>query len=425
MNLRKVINICLIAMLQLGVAVSIAGRSTPRIVTQKLACQSPINIMDIVTNTTGTSPSYVIRADVLETAGEELGSDLGTSDANLYIRKLGNGMTVPYYIGAGVQLSQFITQWQAGQTLRLTITYIASGASSFQDITIPAGTANVLIQEPVMIIPPYPIIDAPTGIDASLLPSGILRISWDAVTGATGYNLYRSIDGGNSFTMVAQTANDYYDDAVTLPVWELRIYHYRVSAVSGRVESEPSEILSVALDRIASVGNSLLGIPLGAGVWVSEWVQGQSFMIDSVSYWNANIQQWMTAFDLGGFWDGDFQLSEGMVILLNSYAAPHYTLFTSTSSLGGDYSISIAQGYNLILVPPGLDPDLDSVQDMAGEIGPGVESISLWDTEHTLWKQYCPQYPSYDWGAVQPWQRLFIYSTVAYPNWYAPRGGVK
>nr|MBP7194561.1 hypothetical protein [Candidatus Cloacimonadota bacterium] len=214
-------------------------------------------------------------------------------------------------------------------------------------------------------------------------------------------------------------------DAVTLPVWELRIYHYRVSAVSGRVESEPSEILSVALDRIASVGNSLLGIPLGAGVWVSEWVQGQSFMIDSVSYWNANIQQWVTAFDLGGFWDGDFQLSEGMVILLNSYAAPHYTLFTSTSSLGGDYSISIAQGYNLILVPPGLDPDLDSVQEMAGDIGPGVESISLWDAEHTLWKQYCPQYPSYDWGALQPWQRLFIYSTVAYPNWYAPRGGVK
>lgn len=425
MYLRKVINICLIAMLQLGVAVSIAGRSTPRIVTQKLACQSPINIMDIVTNTTGTSPSYVIRADVLETAGEELGSDLGTSDANLYIRKLGNGMTVPYYIGAGVQLSQFITQWQAGQTLRFTITHIASGASSFQDIVIPTGSSQVNIQDPVMIIPPYPMLDAPTGIAAILLPSQALRVSWDSVTEAGGYNLYMSADGGLTYVLRGQTTLTYFDDSVALPVWEPKLYHYRVSAVSGSVESEPSETLSVALDRIAWVGNSLIGIPFDTWTWVSDWVTGQGLMVDMVSYWDSGAQQWMSAIDLGGFWDGDFQLSGGMVIMPSSYSAPYYSIFTSTSSLGGDYPISIAQGYNLILVPPGLDPDLDSVQEMAGDIGPGVESISLWDAEHTLWKQYCPQYPSYDWGALQPWQRLFIYSTVAYPNWYAPRGGVK
>ena len=118
MNLRKLICICLVSLFLLGLAVSVYGRSTPRGVVQKLGSMSPYNIMDLVTNTTGTSPAYVIRADILETPGEELGSDLGTSDANLYIRKLGNGMTVPYYVGAGVQLSQFATQWQAGQTTR-------------------------------------------------------------------------------------------------------------------------------------------------------------------------------------------------------------------------------------------------------------------------------------------------------------------
>jgi len=388
--------------------------------------------MDLVTNTTGTSPAYVIRADILETPGEELGSDLGTSDANLYIRKLGNGMTVPYYVGAGVQLSQFTTQWLAGQNLRFTITHIASGASSLQDIVIPTGSSQVNIQDPVMIIPPYPIIETPAGITASLLPSQFLRISWEPSTGAGGYNLYRSTDGGLSYILLAQPTNTSFDDSVALPVWEPKLFHYKVSAVSGSVESEPSEILSVALDRIASVGNSLIGIPFDTGIMVSDWVYTNNYPIDSVSYWNAAVQQWMTAADLGGFWDGDFLLSGVRVIILSSMTAPYYSIFTSTSSLGGEYPISIVPGYNLIYTPSDLDiTDLDmnldnnSVIELATDIGAGVQSVSLWDAEHHHWKQYCPQHPSFNWGEVLAWQRLFIYSTTAYPNWHVPstRGG--
>lgn len=55
-----------------------------------------------------------------------------------------------------------------------------------------------------------------------------LTLKWDAVTGATGYKVYQSTDGGTTFTLVADVGN-VLQRAIT-GVAEDRMVLYRVSA---------------------------------------------------------------------------------------------------------------------------------------------------------------------------------------------------
>jgi hypothetical protein len=89
-----------------------------------------------------------------------MGTNLGTPVTSLYVRKLGNGGTVPYYVAIFVQLGTFPTQWVAGNTLQLVATHIATGEVSVPwNITIPAGTGLINLLDPVMIVPPFPAAD--------------------------------------------------------------------------------------------------------------------------------------------------------------------------------------------------------------------------------------------------------------------------
>lgn len=133
---------------------------TPRIYSQKVVLESG-EILDLVANTGAThNPDYIVRAQIVET-GETLGTDLGTVPGSIRICKTGNGTAVPYFVAMFLQLGTFPTQWVAGQTISMTVTYIPTGEVATWTKVIDPGTTTMLYtgagQE--IVVPPY----APAG----------------------------------------------------------------------------------------------------------------------------------------------------------------------------------------------------------------------------------------------------------------------
>ena len=144
---------------------------TPRGYFNKIALEQG-DILDIVTNTGTTHcPEYILTADILETPGEVLSTETHVT-GTIRIAKTGNGTTVPYYAIAYLQLGSFDTQWVAGNTIRMTVTHIATNEVATWDIVIPAGTTTILYNQDdqIQIVPPYPaagydleVTSTPTG----------------------------------------------------------------------------------------------------------------------------------------------------------------------------------------------------------------------------------------------------------------------
>lgn len=92
---------------------------------------------------------------------------------------------------------------------------------------------------------------APTGLSVSAVtyyPNSSVSLVWDAVYGATGYNVYRVSDGGSDFTKVGgSTGTSYTDSTVQLG----GMYQYQVTQLMQQnIESAPSSPITVAvLDR--------------------------------------------------------------------------------------------------------------------------------------------------------------------------------
>jgi hypothetical protein len=117
---------------------------------------------------------------------------------------------------------------------------------------VPTGTgpATLIFQSTFVSIP-----DAPSGL-AIVSPAHDPALSWNAVTGAASYNIYR--DG---VKLDSSTANSYTDIIATEGT-----HSYYVTAVDAGGESAPSNIVSVLVDRTPPViSYSLSPAPNGSG----------------------------------------------------------------------------------------------------------------------------------------------------------------
>jgi len=87
------------------------------------------------------------------------------------------------------------------------------------------------------------------------------------------------------------------------------------------VESEPSEVVGyVKYDML--VGNNLIAIPMECPwQWASELGNSFSGSVDQISYWVAANQYFVTATNLGDFWDCDFAVNIAMPLMSYSYSA--------------------------------------------------------------------------------------------------------
>ncbi|MDR1220584.1 MAG: fibronectin type III domain-containing protein [Treponema sp.] len=117
---------------------------------------------------------------------------------------------------------------------------------------------------------------APTGVSATAQSSNSVSVSWNAVSGATSYKVYRSGSSSGTYTQVGSPSSASYTDT---GLSSSTTYYYKVSAVNSAGESAQSSYAS-ATTSSSSSGNTAPSAPTG----VSATAQSSSSV--SVS-WNA------------------------------------------------------------------------------------------------------------------------------------------
>jgi len=131
--------------------------------------------------------------------------------------------------------------------------------------------------------PPCTPLDAPTNVAADGGDSQI-DLSWDAVAGATSYNVLRSSAAGGPYTLVAQPNGTSYSDA-TPRCGET--FYYVVKAASSSVCQSPSSAeVSATTDACAPcTTQSLYNHNFDAGAGLAGWSVGTFVVGGSVTDW--------------------------------------------------------------------------------------------------------------------------------------------
>jgi len=84
--------------------------------------------------------------------------------------------------------------------------------------------------------------------------SGVIALSCDAASGATGYRWYRSLDGGTTYALLVDLVGvDYVDDGLANNI----DYYYKVSAYNTGGESAPSSAVHAIPSRQVNPNGSL------------------------------------------------------------------------------------------------------------------------------------------------------------------------
>ncbi len=108
--------------------------------------------------------------------------------------------------------------------------------------------------------PPAP----PQNVSCSPTPSGV-HVQWDAVSGATSYNVYRAT-GNGSFAFLANTVASPYEDHTAAAGLT---YSYKITAVSVDGESDPSEPCTSAAVPFFPGAGALAAAVVGSGAAIA------------------------------------------------------------------------------------------------------------------------------------------------------------
>jgi len=111
--------------------------------------------------------------------------------------------------------------------------------------------------------------------------------------------------------------------------------------------------------------------------WASELGDSFGGSVDQVSYWDAINQAFVTAVNLGGFWDGDFEIDTGYVLMISTYSPTN--LYSIGNLPATNASYNLISGNNTVMIP--LNCNSFS---WASEVGDnmtegGVDQVSYWD----------------------------------------------
>ena len=175
-----------------------------------------------------------------------------------------------------------------------------AGDPTVIDAQVSAGSVN---QQWAILSPTAPAF--PTGLSAVAAGSTTASLTWNAVTGATSYNVKRSTNSGGAYTTIATgvTTTNYTDTGLTVGVK----YFYVVSAVVGGVESLNSTEAQLRFPKLTGTiigtagswgnsGNTITNVfdnnlntffdaPTGNGDWVGlDFGVGVSNVITQINY---------------------------------------------------------------------------------------------------------------------------------------------
>ena len=141
--------------------------------------------------------------------------------------------------------------WQTWQTVTLPTVSLTGGIGS-QALRLEVITNGFSINWIGLSTPMPTVPAAPTGLTAGA-GNAAVYLSWNASTGATAYNVKRSLVSGGPYTTIASpTANSYVDTAVST----CSSYYYVVSATNSLGESPNSSESAVTLGPFELAVNS-------------------------------------------------------------------------------------------------------------------------------------------------------------------------
>jgi fibronectin type 3 domain-containing protein len=183
---------------------------------------------------------------------------------------------------------------------------------------------------------------APTGLAASNVGSRDTRLTWDAVTGATSYNLKRSDNIDGPYLTVANTDSPVFNDS---GLTGGRAYHYVVSAIGAGGESVHSAPVTVTTRTNLAIGKTATASSTQGGNAANRAIDG-----NPATRWESQFSdpQWILI-DLGAVchvdafrlnWEWASSKSYQIEISLdgNSWSTVHST----TTGPGGIEMITLA-----------------------------------------------------------------------------------
>ena len=143
------------------------------------------------------------------------------------------------------------------------------------------------------------------------------------------------------------------------------------------VESDPSAVVGY-VKYPCLLGNNLIGLPMDQAYTMQyELADDYPGMMNAMSYWDASItpQGWVTASDLGGFWDLDFAIGTETVLLVNATAG--FNLYSIGDLPAANAAFDLVPGNNTLFVPLNRSDLSDS--DLLGAAIGIVNAQSYWD----------------------------------------------
>jgi fibronectin type 3 domain-containing protein len=133
--------------------------------------------------------------------------------------------TVTTYAGTTASASYTVNGLSAGAGYYFTVSAINDFAESLPSNPVYGMTSQV------------PAIQPPAVVNASSLGNSSIQVSWNAVSGATGYKVYRASSSAGSYTFRADVYSTSYTDS---GLSEGTTYYYKVSSVKDSQESAMS-----------------------------------------------------------------------------------------------------------------------------------------------------------------------------------------
>jgi uncharacterized repeat protein (TIGR02543 family) len=119
--------------------------------------------------------------------------------------------------------------------------------------------------------------DIPTGLTATAVSSGSITVSWSAVSGASGYKVYRATSSSGSYDRVGDSASTSYTDTA---LSSGTTYYYKVSAYNDDGESALSDYV------YATTSSSSSSVPSsGSELSYSTWRNGSISSSGSALYY--------------------------------------------------------------------------------------------------------------------------------------------
>ncbi len=146
------------------------------------------------------------------------------------------------------------------------------------------------------------------------------------------------------------------------------------------VESDPSAVVGY-VKYPCLTGLNHVALPMEQGyAWVSEFGDAYPGMMDAISSWDAATQSWITASNIG-FWDGDFAIQTGSVLMANATGAFNAYSIGDLPATNASYAMLV--GLNDIMIPLNRS-DITLASTAGDEIGV-LDAMSYWDNMTQSW----------------------------------------